>query len=596
MKFQLKTPLLTIPEALSSLAEESQRGFSFLYEDGGERFFSFAEVYERSCQRAFALKERGFVKGDKIALILPESEDFIFTFYGAVLVGIIPVPIYPPIRPDITTYLELIRHIIRVSHANAVITVPPIKRLVSTEIGVKEVIASQELDKIKDTSPNSSPISHSSLDDVALLQFTSGSTAFPKGVMMTHRNIASNVNCFMEEGIDVKEDDVGVSWLPLYHDMGLIGCVFGPTYYNIPMMFMSPLMFIRKPKEWLLLITRHKATVSFAPNFAYGLCATRIKDIDGLDLGSWRIAGCGSEPISYDTLKRFGNHFRAAGFKEDSFLTAYGMAESTLAVTFSKPGEGLTAEKVYTDSLYEKGLAIPSVAQESLNSHIKKSCTIVSCGKPFSSTELLIVGDNGKSLPERYVGEIVIRSHSVMKGYYNNEQETKNAIRDGWLYTGDLGYIVDGNLYVCGRRKDLIIIRGKNYYPQDIEWATNEVEGVRCGNVIAFGLRDMSSLTESVVIVAESHHWRNKEKGLREEIRSTILNRFGLRVERIEILPPGSLPKTSSGKLQRNKAKELFETGKFVRGKYQLLKSFKTLLYKGIMKGKLMVSSIGNPK
>ncbi|HAV42764.1 TPA: acyl-CoA synthetase [bacterium] len=580
MKLSVKTDLLTIPEALKSLAEENRRGFSFLCEDGREYFFSFAEIYERSRQRASALKERGFVKGDRIALILPESEDFIFTFYGAILAGIIPVPLYPPLRPGITAYLETIRHIIQVSQANAIITVPPIKHLVLAGIGVKEIITSKELDKIKDSFHNSSLMNHSSLDDVALLQFTSGSIAFPKGVMITHRNIASNVNCFMEEGIEVEEGDIGVSWLPLYHDMGLIGCVVGPTYYNMPMVFMSPLMFIKRPREWLLLITRHKATVSFAPNFAYGFSAARIKDTNGLDLGSWRIAGCGSEPISYETLKGFGRYFKASGFREDSFLTAYGMAESTLAITFSKPGEGIVAERVDLESLYKEGLAIPSTLQEDLDSQVKKSCIIVSCGKPFRSTELLITGEDGKELPEHWVGEIVVRSPSVMKGYYNNEEGSKNTIKNGWLYTGDLGYTARGNLYVCGRKKDLIIIRGRNYYPQDIEWAANEVEGVRRGNAVVFGLRNPNSLTESIAIVTESHLWEKREKEIKEGIRNNILNRFGLRVERIEVLPPGSLPKTSSGKLQRNKTRELFEAGRLVKRRHPFLEGLKELIYK----------------
>ena len=547
----------TLAEALILLSEEKQRGFTFVEEDGNERFIPFSEIYKKSIQRTNVLKSMGFVKGDRIAIILPESKDFILTFFGAVLAGIIPVPIYPPFRPDIIQYLDTVRHILKASKSNALVTIPMIKGRLK-KMPVTKIIESTELEKDCEIDTSAEKID---LEDTAFLQFTSGSTSNPKGVIVTHQNIATNVKCFMEEGLKVMPDDVCVSWLPLYHDMGLIGCVFGPTYYNVTVVFMPSLMFIKRTVEWLRLITKYKATISFAPNFAYGLCASRVKDTSGLDLSSWRVAGCGSEPISHENLINFAKHFKPVNFRENALLAAYGMAESTLAVSFSELEQGIKSESVDTVSLYEEGIAVPKEEGNCIQ--------IVSCGKPFDSHHLAIVDDNGDKLPERRVGEVVVRGPSVTKGYFENEKDTKNTIKNGWLHTGDQGYISSGDLYVCGRKKELIIIGGKNYYPQDIEWAVNSVKGVRRGNVVAFGMK--YGLTESVVVTAEYRGTKKKERETKDHIKNAILNKVGIRVDRIELLKPGTLPKTSSGKLQRKKTKDLYEAGKLHQKKLPLL-------------------------
>jgi fatty-acyl-CoA synthase len=543
----------TIPEVLKSLSEEKVRGFTFLQEDGNEIFLSFSEIYKRSLHRASVLKSKGFVKGDRIAIIIPDSKDFILTFYGAVLAGIIPVPIYPPFRPDMVQYLETAKHILKTSKANALATIPFLKGRFK-KMPVKEILTPDELEQKTDAEAVDEEVS---LDDIAFIQFTSGSTSNPKGVMVTHRNIAHNVRCFMDEGMQLTPDDVGVSWLPLYHDMGLIGFVFGGTYKNIPIIFMPSLMFIKRTKEWLRLITKYKATITFAPNFAYGLCTARIKDTSGLDLSSIRAAGCGSEPISYDNLINFARHFKSVNFKENSLLAAYGMAESTLAISFSPLGEGIKAETIDADKLYEEGISVPTEEGNTIK--------VVSCGKPFKLHDLAIMNKEGDMLPERQVGEVVVRGPSVTQGYYDNEKVTKDTIVDGWLHTGDLGYIANGDLYVCGRKKEIIIIAGRNYYPQDIEWAVNSVKGIRRGNVIAFGLKH--GLTESVAVTAEYRGLKKEEEETKQKIKNAILDKVGIRVDTIELLPPGSLPKTSSGKLQRKKTQELYQSGKLKKKK-----------------------------
>lgn len=551
--------LETIPEVIENLRGEQKRGFTFLHENGEERRFSFSEIYRHSCARASGLQFYGLKKGDRVALVLPSAEDFIFTFYGSILAGIIPVPIYPPPNMRrLVGYLDTTRHIIAISQSRALITVPALKKFLGVLLGggseLKRLITCDELtDKGVQFSRKSAK-----LDDTAFLQFTSGSTAFPKGVTVTHRNIAANVRCFMEEGVKVMSEDVGISWLPMYHDMGLIGFVLGHTYYQSPAVFMPPLLFIKRPVEWLKLITRHSGTLSFAPNFAYGLCAARIKDsqLEDIDLRSWRVAGCGAEPIQYETLARFSKRFESVGFREDSFLPAYGMAESTLAITFSQLGTGLKVDTIEVSSLYGEGRAIPCSVK-------KNEClTFASCGTPFTDHELVIMDSNGTRLPEREVGEVIVKGPSVTKGYYNNEQATQETFRNGWLHTGDLGYIVDGNLYICGRKKDMIIIAGKNYYPQDIEWVVNEIDGIRRGNVVAFGQANRETLGESVIVAAESRVWKSHADELAEKIRKAVRKKLGIRINRVEVLPPGSLPKTSSGKIQRRKAQRLFETGR----------------------------------
>ncbi len=547
----------TVVGALGRFREEGERGFTFVGENNEKHRLSFQEVYDRARRRARGLQGYDLRPRDRVALILPDTEDFVLTFYACIQAAAIPVPMYPPFRlAALRSYLENARHIIDSSGCRAVVTTPELKRILRpllTGTPLEMVLTPSELTE-EDGEPREVRVE---LDDIAFIQFTSGSTAYPKGVMVTHKNVAANVRCFMCEGVEIAPDDIGVSWLPLYHDMGLIGFVLGATYHQTPVIFMPPLLFIRRPVEWLRLISEHKASLSFAPNFAYALCAARVKDneLEGIDLRSWRVAGCGAEPIQYKSLADFGRRFEKVGFRKEAFLPAYGMAESTLAITFSQLGVGLTIDTVRRSPLYEEGKAVPSHPEG------EDRLTLVSCGRPFSEHQLRVVDHSESPLPERRVGEITVRGPSVMKGYYNNEEATKRAIRNGWLYTGDLGYLADGNLYICGRRKDMIIVGGRNYYPQDIEWVVNEVPGVRKGNVVAFGRREKDLLRETVVVAAESRVWKNRGNELKGEIRTAVMESLNIRVGQVEILPPNSLPKTSSGKVQRRKACQLHETG-----------------------------------
>jgi acyl-CoA synthetase (AMP-forming)/AMP-acid ligase II len=395
-------------------------------------------------------------------------------------------------------------------------------------------------------------------DDIAFLQFTSGSTSRPKGVTLTHANLMANIAA-IGNGLSINRDSSGVSWLPLYHDMGLIGFVFTPIVNATRgILFISPLMFLKRPSVWLRNVSEFKGEITFAPNFAYGLCTTRVKDSElvGVDLSSLRVAGCGAEPIQHGTLRAFADRYAAYGLRSSALLPCYGMAEHTLAVTFVGRDEEIKADRVAAAALAE-GRAQPASSDT-------QAVEVVCCGRPFAGHALRIIDAEGQPLPEGEVGQIELQGPSVMQGYWNDGERTTETLRAGWLRTGDLGYLRDGELFVCGRVKDLIIIHGRNYYPQDLEWQASQVEGVRRGNVVAFGIHHPDLGREYVVVAAELRAPADDpaaEDNLRQQIQAQILAALALKVDEILLLAPGSLPKTSSGKLQRRKTAEMFAEG-----------------------------------
>jgi fatty-acyl-CoA synthase len=390
----------------------------------------------------------------------------------------------------------------------------------------------------------------------ALVQFTSGSTSQPKGVVLAHASLGANVEAITgPAGLHVSVQDVSVSWLPLFHDMGLIGIVIGSVNARVPLVLLPPLLFLKRPGEWLRAIARHRGTMSFAPNFAYDLCVRRAPPhaAESLDLTSWRIAGCGAEPIRSATLETFAATFAAAGFRRTSFLPSYGLAEHTLAAKFHRRGEEWRTDYVRADALSLDGEAIPCAPGD------PSASALVSCGRPFPGHEIRVSGEDDRPLRERHVGEIQLRGPSVMTRYHREPSLSEDALRDGWLRTGDLGYLADGDLFVCGRRKELIIIHGRNYYPQDLEWAAGAVAGVRRGSVVAFGLHPVDG-PERVVIVAECRGRVDADR-VRASIVRAVQESCGLTVHDVVVVPRGSLPKTTSGKLQRARVKARYESG-----------------------------------
>ncbi len=562
----------TVVQAIEDAAASTKTGYRFIDEStDAEPFFTHGGIERASARYGGALQALGARKGDRVALILPDNADFVFAFLGAIRAGMVPVPIYPPTGlGKLAGYLDNTLHIVARSSAKLLVTTAEIKRMLGTiQARVPELSKVVAIESLRTMREDLRP-AKVTLDDVAFLQFTSGSTSRPKGVVLTHGNLAANVRAIMEEGLGIRDSvDSGASWLPLYHDMGLIGFVVAPLYHVNTITFLPPLLFLKRPARWLETISRHRASISFGPNFAYALCVKRIKDseIAGLDLSGWRIAGCGAEPIRAENLRAFAERFEPAGFSEKAFVCCYGMAESTLAISFSKLGAGVTTDVVDGAALWAQGRAIPmDVVPPSGTPGADGATPIVQCGPAFADHDIQIFATDDEAserpLGEREVGEIRLRGPSLMSGYFNEPELTRETFAGGWLKTGDLGYLAGGNVHVCGRTKEVIIVNGRNYYPQDLEWEAGKVEGVRRGNVVAFGTMKPNHDRERVIVCFETNLIGEEERvTLKGEVRRAVQQALGLTVDDVVSLGAGALPKTSSGKLQRSKTRELYETG-----------------------------------
>jgi len=394
-------------------------------------------------------------------------------------------------------------------------------------------------------------------DDLALLQFTSGSTGSQKGVMLTHANLLANLRA-IGHGIRPRPDDVAVSWLPLYHDMGLIGLMLGSLYFGVPLVATSPIDFLRRPVRWIRMLSKHRATLTAGPNFAYSLVARKARegDLEGVDLSRVRVALCGAEPIHPATIQIFTRRFERYGFRPEAFFPAYGLAENTLAVSFMPLGEPPRIERVDADLLEAEGRAERCHGEGKVRE-------VVSVGLPLPTVEVAVVDEAGTPLPEGHRGEVVVRGPSVMAGYFRNPEATAETLRDGWLHTGDLGFFLDGHLYVSGRRKDLVIKAGRNYFAEDLEAAAAQVEGVRPGGVCAFSVDRADRGTEEVILVAEVRD--GGAGGLEDAIRRRVSEATGCRPDRVVLVPARTLPKTSSGKIQRFRARAWYLDGSLER-------------------------------
>ncbi|NUP11981.1 MAG: fatty acyl-AMP ligase [Polyangiaceae bacterium] len=579
----------TVVQAIEDAAKSTQTGYRFIGEEGGaEPFFSHAGIERASARFGGALQSLGLQKGDRVALILPDNADFVFAFLGALRAGVIPVPIYPPTGlGKLAGYLDNTLHIVERSGAKVLVTSAEIRRLLGTvQSRAPELEKVADVETLKALREELKPV-QVGLDDICFLQFTSGSTSRPKGVVLTHANIAENVHVIMDLGLKAQSFDNGVSWLPLYHDMGLIGFVLAPLFHVNSITFLPPLLFLKRPARWLEQMSRQKATISFGPNFAYALCNKRIKDseLEGLDLSSWRVAGCGAEPIRAENLRAFAERFGRVGFSEKAFVACYGMAESTLAVSFSPVGKGLLVDQVDGQALWSAGKAEP------VGEGAERAAPVVGCGPAFDRHDIGVFAESDAEsltpLGERTVGELRLRGPSVMRGYWNDAELTREAFAGGWLKTGDIGYIAEGNVYICGRSKEVIIVNGRNYYPQDLEWEASRVEGVRKGNVIAFGTMKPTHDRERVIIALETSVPEGEgRETLKGDVRKAVQQALGLTVDDVVPVDAGVLPKTSSGKLQRAKTRELYENGDLL-ARTSIRRSDKVEVVKEVVKSQI---------
>ncbi|HUK34895.1 MAG TPA: fatty acyl-AMP ligase [Vicinamibacterales bacterium] len=545
----------TLPEALARAANSS-RGFRFLNARSGETLRPHADLYNGALRVAGSLAAMGLGTGDLVAIIVADPESFLLTLFGASLAGVVPASLYPPATTsDLPSYLEATMRVLRSCQARGVVTsaslLPHIEALRGSCPDLKLVVPFDALQ-----GPAMTKISTPSPSDIAFVQFTSGSTATPKGVVITHRNLSANITAFTgPHGVNGSSEDVVVSWLPLYHDMGLVGMALGSLYRSADAVLMTPEMFVKRPIEWLRAMSRYKATVSFAPNFAYDLAIRRVKDGDiaELDLSAWRVAGCGAEPIHASTLSAFAEKFHVCGFRETSFQPSYGLAEVVLAATMSRCGRPLQVEQLLADDL-----AVQRVATRA-NGSRAETMTVVACGEALPEHDVRIVDESGRPLGERHIGEIVLSGPSVSPGYYNDPDTTRATIRNGQLFTGDLGYLSNGELFVCGRMKDLIIVNGRKYHPQDLEWGVADLAGIRRGRVVAFGTTSDTGPDRTVVVAEPSGTVPPRE--LTDAIRRRIVDVCGLVVDDVVLVPSGTVARTTSGKVKRSATKMLYERG-----------------------------------
>jgi fatty-acyl-CoA synthase len=542
----------TFIDVLRDNAVHADRSVTFVRASGGERVVTFPELWLEARRRAHALLSLGVKRGDRVALVLPEPDEFVLTFIGALTAGIVAVPIYPPATlAKMEAYGDTVRHVLAASGARVLVTSDALRPLIEEHLagdGSRVVLEREvrEAPGFEGQAPE--PVS---LEDLAFLQFTSGSTSRPKGVMVTHRNLSVNSHAIMFDGLQSTPDDRGVSWLPLYHDMGLIGFVIAPLYALVQVMFLPTMAFIRRPSLWLDAIHRFRGTITFAPNFAYALATRAVTESQAKnwDLSCMRALGCGAEPIQPDVLRAFLDRFAKQGLRPESILPSYGMAEATLAITFSDLKSTLITDHVDLDAMRAgkaKRATDDGAAME-----------LVSCGKPFPGHEIAIVSPDGRHLGEREVGEIWLRGPSVTAGYFGNPEATEETFGGGWLRTGDLGYRANGELYICGRAKDLIILNGKNYYPQDIERIVSRIDGVRDGQCVAFSRLDATG-GEIAVVVAES---RKQTAGIADAIIAAVRSELGLTIGEVCFIKRGTLPKTSSGKVRRRECLRRLEAG-----------------------------------
>ena len=549
----------TLLEVLRARAETTPEQEHLLLYDDHERLstLSFAELSAGASAVAQGLSARGIRRGDAVALMLPTGREFFFAFLGTLLEGAIPVPLYPPFRADrIEEYAQRQTAILRNAEARALVTfreVERLARLLKPRVNTLSVVATVEQLAAQSSRRAPSTVAHA--DDPALIQYTSGSTGDPRGVVVTHGALLANLRA-IGQGTQVRRDDVVVCWLPLYHDMGLIGCWLFALYYGLPMVTLSPLAFLRRPERWLWAFHRHRGTLSPAPNFAYELCVRKVSDAAaaGLDLSSWRVALNGAEPISPETLERFATRYAAHGFRPEAMMPVYGLAECTVALTFAPLGRAPQLDLVDRDTFQKTKRAERAPMSDA------SALRFVSVGRALAGHEVRIVDDNDQPLLERQEGHVQFRGASAMQGYHRNPEATAAAqTPDGWYLTGDLGYVADGELYITGRVKDLIIRAGRNIYPQEVEELAAAVEGVRRGCVAAFAVAEPRSGTESLVLVAET---RETDATVRARISAEIMRRVNstarVSPDVVRLVPPQSIPKTPSGKLRRSACRELY--------------------------------------
>ncbi len=552
----------TLTEALD-YAARGRRGVNF-YSGRGELVASltYAEVRARAIALARRLLTLGLERGARVALVADTSPEFVCTFMACQYAALLPVPLpLPTSFGGRDGYCQQLRRQMQSCGAVAAVTPEGMIDLIEDAtdgLGMIFVGSHHQLDALPEGEVDPRL---PEAGDVCYLQYSSGSTRFPHGVMVTHRSLMSNCRSMSRDGVQLVEDDRCVSWLPLYHDMGLVGCLLTPIASQVSVDFIATENFARRPLQWLSLISRNRGTISYSPSFGYELCARRVGPdaLASLDLSSWRLAGIGADMIRANIVRDFADNFASSGFDPRAFVACYGLAECTLAVSFARLNTGLETDVVDERRLATESRAAPYKANGSEPPSGRRE--VVNCGIPLPDFEVEIRDEDGRIVDEREVGKIYVRGPSVMRGYFNDPEATVQVLsEDGWLDTGDMGYRIGEALYLVGRAKDLIILNGRNHWPQDIEWAAEQTDGLRSGDSAAISVPGENDEEVATLLVQCRLRDPEQRRHLSEEIKRRVLQSVGIQCG-VVFVPPRTLPRTSSGKLSRSKARAKFLAG-----------------------------------
>jgi len=547
----------TLAEALD-YAAQGNTGYN--YYNGAAKLYATLP-YQKLREDALALARRflglGASRGSRVAIVADTQPDFMRFFFACQYAGLIPVPLPASIhlggRDVYVSQLKRLLSICKADIAMAPEDFLPYLVEATADLNLRFSGSPKEFDDLPESDEQLLP---SEPTDIAYLQYTSGSTRFPRGVMITQKAVLSNLFAILKYGIQIRPGDRAVSWLPYFHDMGLVGLVLAPMAAQITVDYLNTRDFAMRPRLWLTLMSQNRSTLSFSPPFGYELAARRVreKEVDKFDLSAWRIAGVGAEPIRPESLERFVDLLAPAGFDRRSFVPCYGMAECALAVSFSPLGRGLDVDHVDGDALAEEQKALPLHPAQSNGTAV--SNTFTNCGAPLPGFDAEVRDDQGRVLPERHSGTLFVRGPSVMSGYFGDLKATREVLSpDGWLNTGDLAYRVGNSIVITGREKDLIIINGRNIWPQDLEFLAEKQPEVRTGDASAFSVPGSNGKEQAVMMVQCRETDESKRADLQGRLHSQVRQEFGVDCL-IELVPRNTLPRTTSGKLSRSGARK----------------------------------------
>ncbi|MBK7318657.1 AMP-binding protein [Candidatus Villigracilis affinis] len=519
---------------------------------------SYHDLVTGSARYARTYAEAGLQPGEVIILILQHGEDLVYSFWGAILHGAIPA-----IMPFLTEKLSPERYradlaaLLSVTQPTAIVTYPEfesdIRSAMTADSSVRTVLLTSQL--APETEPDFSQLRglHCKPTDIVLLQHSSGTTGLQKGVALSHEAVLNQLNAYTR-ALQLTSDDVLVSWLPLYHDMGLIAGFLMPILMGITLVLQSPFDWVRAPHKLFQSVSKYKGTLSWLPNFAYNFCAQKVRerDLEGVDLSSWRVITNCSEPVKWESHQAFFQRFEKYGLRESALNCSYAMAENVFGVTQTPLGTKPVTDEIDRESYINERIANPPMDG-------KPALKMMSSGRALPNTRLLILSEDGKPLPDKVIGEIALQSDCMLTGYYHRPDATEKALRDGWYLTGDYGYTLNSEVFVAGRKKDMIIVGGKNVYPQDLESLAYEVPGIHAGRAVAFGIEDAKAGTEEVVIVAEVDTENPEERQrIADALRKHITQNSAIALRHAHIVDPKWILKTSSGKTARSANREKF--------------------------------------